>query len=138
MNQQEKKFPHQGRNIRRIREMLGIKQEALAWEMGDEWSQKRISLYEQKDVIPTEILEKFARALNVPLSTLKQLDEERFLRLLQTDTQQDPCFTTPDVHLLERWIQAIEENEKLYERLLKSEQEKVQLLQKMLDHCLKQ
>lgn len=27
---------HQGRNIKRFREMLGIKQEALAFELGDD------------------------------------------------------------------------------------------------------
>jgi DNA-binding XRE family transcriptional regulator len=32
---------HQGRNIKRFREMLGIKQEALAHELGEDWSQKK-------------------------------------------------------------------------------------------------
>ena len=36
--------------------MLGIKQEALAYELGDEWSQKRISLLEQKEEIEPDIL----------------------------------------------------------------------------------
>lgn len=30
----EKKI-HEGRNVKRFREMLSIKQEALAWELGD-------------------------------------------------------------------------------------------------------
>lgn len=29
---------HQGRNIKRFREMLGIKQEVLAHELGEDWS----------------------------------------------------------------------------------------------------
>lgn len=32
----DKKKIHEGRNIRRFREMLGYKQEALAWELGEE------------------------------------------------------------------------------------------------------
>ena len=32
---------HQGRNIKRFREMLGIKQDALAYELGDDWNQQR-------------------------------------------------------------------------------------------------
>ncbi len=32
---------HQGRNVKRFREMLGIKQEALALELGDDWNQKK-------------------------------------------------------------------------------------------------
>ena len=39
---------HQGRNIKRFREMLGIKQDALAYELGEDWNQKKISLLEQK------------------------------------------------------------------------------------------
>jgi len=35
---------HHGRNIKRFREMMGIKQEALAHELGEDWSQKKISL----------------------------------------------------------------------------------------------
>lgn len=42
---------HQGRNVKRFREMQGIKQEALAFDLGDEWNQKKISLLEQKEVI---------------------------------------------------------------------------------------
>ena len=40
---------HQGRNVKRFREMLGIKQEGLAYELGDDWNQKKISLLEQKE-----------------------------------------------------------------------------------------
>lgn len=39
---------HEGRNIKRFREMLGVKQEALATSLGDDWSQKKISLLETK------------------------------------------------------------------------------------------
>ncbi|HEV7378465.1 MAG TPA: XRE family transcriptional regulator, partial [Dyadobacter sp.] len=42
---------HHGRNIRRFREMLGLKQEGLAYELGEDWTQKRVSLLEQKEVV---------------------------------------------------------------------------------------
>ena len=42
---------HQGRNVKRFREMLGIKQEALAFDLGADWNQKKISMLEQKDII---------------------------------------------------------------------------------------
>jgi hypothetical protein len=38
-----------GENIRCVREMLGVKQEALAELMGDDWTQKKISLLEGKE-----------------------------------------------------------------------------------------
>lgn len=31
---------HEGRNIKRFREMLGLKQDALAYELGEDWTQK--------------------------------------------------------------------------------------------------
>lgn len=55
------KIIHQGRNIKRFREMLGIKQEALANELGDDWNQRKISLLEQKDVVEDELLVQVAK-----------------------------------------------------------------------------
>ena len=42
---------HQGRNVKRFREMLGLKQEALDIELGEEWNQRKIFLLEQKELI---------------------------------------------------------------------------------------
>lgn len=39
-NNMEKNI-HQGHNLKRFREMLGIKQEALALDLGDDWNQKK-------------------------------------------------------------------------------------------------
>lgn len=51
MSDSPSKQIHQGRNVKRFREMLGIKQEALAYELGEDWNQKKISLLEQKEEI---------------------------------------------------------------------------------------
>jgi hypothetical protein len=48
---------HQGRNIKRFCEMLGIKQDALAAHLGDDWNQQKISLLEQKETIDTPLLQ---------------------------------------------------------------------------------
>jgi len=32
---------HEGRNVKRFREMLGIKQDALAFELGEDWNQEK-------------------------------------------------------------------------------------------------
>jgi len=37
---------HKGRNVKRFREMLGLKQEALALELGGDWNQRKVSLLE--------------------------------------------------------------------------------------------
>jgi len=56
---------HQGRNVKRFREMLGIKQERLALELGDDWNQKKISMLEQKEVIEPDLLDQIAKVLKV-------------------------------------------------------------------------
>lgn len=60
-NAMEKKV-HEGRNVRRFREMLGIKQETLAYELGDDWNQKKISVLEQKETIDASLLQQISDA----------------------------------------------------------------------------
>ena len=58
---------HEGRNVKRFREMLGIKQDALAFELGEDWNQKKISLLEQKETIEPAILQQVSAALKIPV-----------------------------------------------------------------------
>src|ERR1700744_5866384 len=67
---------HEGRNVKRIREILGMKQEALAIELGEEWTQKKISLLEAKDTIEPEILDRVAKVMKVPVDAIKNFSEE--------------------------------------------------------------
>lgn len=46
---------HEGYNVKRIREVLGIKQDALALQLG--LSQQAVSQLEQKEALDAEILE---------------------------------------------------------------------------------
>lgn len=50
-------MPHHGRNIKRFREMLGMKQESLATVLGEDWTQKKISALEGKETIESELIE---------------------------------------------------------------------------------
>ena len=62
---------HQGKNVRRFREMMGLKQEGFAYELGDDWTQKKVSLLEQKEIIEDELLEQIAKILKVPVEAIK-------------------------------------------------------------------
>ena len=42
-------------------------------------------------------------------------------------------FYNCNINPIEKWLEALEENQKLYERLLASEKEKVELLQKIIE-----
>jgi transcriptional regulator with XRE-family HTH domain len=132
---------HQGRNVKRFREMLGIKQEALALELGDDWNQRKISLLEQKDIIEPELLEQIATALKVPVEAIKNFDEEAAISFIgNTFTSNDNSATlngytihyNPTFNPIDKWVEAIEENKKLYAALLKEKDEKIALLEKIL------
>ena len=129
---------HQGRNVKRFREMLGLKQEGLAYELGEDWNQKKVSLLEAKEEIEPALLEQVARVLKVPSEAIKNFDEEAAINFISNTTFencQQPAVINynPIFNPVEKWMEALEENKKLYERLLQSESEKVALLKKMLE-----
>jgi len=125
---------HQGHNVKRFREMMGIKQEGLASMLGDDWNQKKVSMLEQKEEIDDALLQQLAEQLKVPVEAFKNFDEEAAIVYFNTITDnafsdnanavayQNHCTFNPIDKIVE-----------LYEALVKSEREKVEMLQKMLD-----
>jgi len=79
------KHVHLGRNVKRLREILKIKQETLADQLGAEWNQKKISLLESKDVIEPALLEQLAKAMNVPVDAIKDYSEEATINNIQNN-----------------------------------------------------
>ncbi|MDB5278234.1 MAG: transcriptional regulator [Ferruginibacter sp.] len=120
---------HQGRNIKRFREMLGIKQEGLAYQLGDDWNQQRISALEQKELIDDPLLEQVAKLLKVPAEAIKNFDEEAAINVIGNNYHDNSA--SVNYHCTFNPIDKIVE---LYEALVKSEKEKVALLQQLLDN----
>jgi transcriptional regulator with XRE-family HTH domain len=132
------KIIHQGRNVKRFREMLGIKQEALAVELGDDWNQRKISLLEQKELIEEELLERVAKVLKVPPEALKSFDDEKVINIISNNSfencaQPASTFFYSIINPFEKWVDTLEENRKLYSALLKEKDEKIQLLEQLLE-----
>ena len=132
------KTVHQGRNVKRFREMLGIKQDALALDLG--LTQQAVSSLEQKEIIDERILADVAALLKVPVEAIKHFDEEKAINIIGNtvnevnDTATGQIFQfNPTFNPLDKLLESFEENKKLYERLLKAEQEKVALLEKLLE-----
>jgi len=125
---------HHGRNVKRFREMLGLKQEALALELGEDWSQKRVSLLEAKETLEPELLSYVAKALKVPEDSIKNFDEEAAINIINsTFTSNDNSTSIAyqsnfTFNPIDKVVELFEENKKLYERLLQSEREKIELL----------
>jgi transcriptional regulator with XRE-family HTH domain len=128
---------HQGRNIKRFREMLGIKQEALAFELGDDWNQKKISLLEQKESVEKDILEQVAKILKVPTEAIENFDEEQAINIIgNTITNNDNAAVVnnyPTFHPVESILKLHEEKIALYERMLKEKDEMMSRLEKLIE-----
>lgn len=57
--------------------MFGLKQEALAIELGSDWSQKKVSRLEENETIDEDILEQVAAVLKVPVEAIKNSTSRR-------------------------------------------------------------
>jgi transcriptional regulator with XRE-family HTH domain len=121
---------HQGRNVKRFREMLGMKQEALAQELGEDWTQKKISLLEAKEEIEPALLEQVAKVLKVPSEAIKNFDEFAAINIISNTFQdfKDNAVANAN-HCTFNPIDKIVE---LYERMLKDKNEMIDRLEKML------
>ncbi|GAB2627512.1 hypothetical protein GCM10026987_26070 [Belliella aquatica] len=118
---------------------MGIKQEVLAFELGEDWTQKKVSLLEQKEEIEEELLRQVAEVLKIPAEAIKNFNEEKAVNIISNSfTSHDNATgliynNNPTFNPIDKLIEVFEENKKLYERLLESEKEKVELLKKMLE-----
>jgi transcriptional regulator with XRE-family HTH domain len=137
---------HQGRNVKRFREMLGIKQEALAFDLGEDWNQKKVSMLEQKDVVEESLLRKISEVLNIPVEAFQNFDEEQAINIIantvttvndQATGQLYQIHSTIDTS--EKWLEALaeirklnEEKTALYERMLKEKEEMMERLERLI------
>jgi len=126
---------HIGRNISRIRELKGMKQEMLAEAIGV--SQQTVSSIEGSEEIDTKKLEQIAKALGVTIEAIENFSEESIINYFNTfnDTVSDSFITNNScsfnpldkvVELYERLVQAEKE-------LVQAEKAKVEYLEKLLN-----
>jgi len=121
---------HQGRNVKRFREMLGIKQEAFATELGDDWNQKKVSLLEQKETIEDDLLEQVAKVLKVPVEAIKNFDEKSAINYF--NTFHDNSINNGAVYAFNSAFNPIDKVVELYERMLKDKSEMIEKLEGLL------
>ncbi|MGY5254933.1 helix-turn-helix domain-containing protein [Sphingobacterium spiritivorum] len=127
---------HQGRNVKRFREMLGIKQDALAYELGEDWNQQKVSLLEQKETIEAQLLQQISSVLKIPVEAIQNFDEEQAINII-ANTFHDEAFIgnsggTYHINPIEKIVQLHEEKIALYERMLKEKDEMMARLEKLI------
>ncbi|WP_428232608.1 helix-turn-helix domain-containing protein [Flavobacterium sp.] len=129
---------HQGRNVKRFREMLGIKQEALAFDLGNDWNQKKISMLEQKDVIEDNILDQISQALKIPVEAFQNFDEEQAVNIISNTFTSNDTSTLNAVNPhctfnpIDKIVELYDEKIALYERMLKEKDEMMVRLEKLI------
>lgn len=108
---------------------------------------EKISKIEQSETVDDDTLEKMAKALGVSVEAIKNFSEQAIFNNINTFHDSSSlndhsalfnyqCTFNP----IDKWIESIEENKRLheenknlYEELLKSEREKVAMLQQLLE-----
>ncbi|KAA0991663.1 helix-turn-helix domain-containing protein [Dyadobacter aurulentus] len=130
---------HEGRNLKRFREMLGIKQDAFAFQLGEDWNQQKVSLLEQKEKIDANILNEVAAVLKIPAEAIQHFEEEKAINIItNTFNNHDQSngmniYPTFHQHPIDKIIQFHEEKIALYERMLKEKDEMMAMLKEVIE-----
>lgn len=127
---------HQGRNIKRTRIEKSINQGTLSEKV--HMSQPTVSRYESMKVIDTEILQRFARALDVPIEYLETLEEDAQTVVFESITNNDHAAANASIGyanadtIEDKRVNNVSPSDKiteLYERLLKEKDDKLATLE---------
>jgi transcriptional regulator with XRE-family HTH domain len=124
---------HIGRNISRIRELRGMKQEALAIAIGV--SQQSVSNIENSETIDDEKLKAIAEVLGVSAEGIKNYSDEAVFNIIGNtyhNTSSDNSTLIASSMNYQPTFNTVEKIVELYERLVQAEKDKVEYLEKLL------
>ncbi|RYJ40002.1 XRE family transcriptional regulator [Flavobacterium anhuiense] len=121
---------HIGRNISRIRELRGMKQEALAIAIG--MSQQTISNIEGSETVDDEKLNVIATALGVSVDSIKSFSDEGVVNYFNNVYDNDITDSIFNANAIECTFNPIDKIVELYERLVQAEKDKVEYLERLM------
>src|SRR5690606_10697310 len=117
---------HIGRKISRIRELRGMKQDALAFELGV--SQQTVSNIENSAAVEADLLAQVAKILGVSTEAIENFSEEAVFNIIN-NTFQDNSSNNNNYLCT---VNPIEKMVELYDRLEEAENAKVEYLERLL------
>ncbi|WP_455592850.1 helix-turn-helix domain-containing protein [Bacteroides sp.] len=141
MEAEEKKAKsvHHGHNIKLARQLKGIKQEELAEKM--QMPVASVSKHENTETIDDQMLNKFAKALDIPIEFLKTVEGFSNTVVFEnnTITNNDHATSVGYAETLNdnKTINPLDKVVELYERLLKEKDEKYATLEKRVQNLEK-
>jgi transcriptional regulator with XRE-family HTH domain len=117
---------HIGKKIERVRKLRGLTQDEVGAGLGI--SKQAVSKLEQSESIDEERLDQIAKVLGVTKDGLVNFNEEKIFNI-STNFNEGCSVTTNSIYtFVENVNNPIEKIIELYEGLLKSEREKVEIL----------
>lgn len=115
-----------GPNVTRWREWRKMTQEQLSELTG--YSQAALSKFEKREILESDVLEKLAKAFDIPVEAITELGNENLINIISSTfhgAASGSVLYSPTFNPVDKVVE-------LYERMLKAEQEKVVLLQEVL------
>ncbi len=124
-----------GANVRRWREWRNVNQDVLADKIGV--SQATLSLYEKKEKLEPEILDKIAKALDIPVEAITELEQGTAINIFSgtfSDFKDNAAILNsyPTFNPIDKVVELYDEKIALYERMLKEKDEAISLLHEVL------
>ena len=130
---------HQGANVRKLRQLVGMKQTTFGEMLG--MNQQSVSRLEQKRVLEEDTLFKVANILHVAPDIIRNLEENPTSIVIENNTFQTGSSNVGVVenqrdnivnHPVDQLMALNKEQASLYERMLAIEKEKNALLEELL------
>ena len=97
-------------------------------------SQQAISQLEQRESIDPKLLEQVAKILKVPVGAIKGFNDEAAVNFISNTFHHSGLFNrycTLNFNPLDKYVELVDKNEKLYAALLKEKDEKIALLERL-------
>ena len=111
-----------GYNVKRMRDILDVKQETLANALN--MTQQSFSKLEQKTKIKDERLTKIAETLQVPVEAIKNFDDRGVFNVISNSFADSSSVAI---------INPIDKVAELYERIIKEKDGQIELLKSLLE-----
>lgn len=118
--------PHMGRNLQRVREIVGMKQDVMGSMTKSQYKQQTVSKWEQEETIPDNILDEFAEVLGVTSEFIKNFNEEKAVYNIQTNrdaSKQNSLNYQPNIS-----YEPIDKVVEIFEKFIASDKERLDLI----------
>ncbi|SFK98237.1 Helix-turn-helix [Porphyromonadaceae bacterium KH3CP3RA] len=123
-----KKDVHQGKNAKRLREAKGVKQDAIAMELGI--SQQAVSQLERRQELDDATIAAYAKVLEIDEVFIRNMPDDSLPEVAANFFDQSSQIL--NFNPLDKLMELYSEKDQLYERMLELEKEKSTLLGQFL------